>query len=305
MTNSVYFPTSTHLFEMKGKDARDFLHRLTTANVRDLEPGDFRAGFFLSAQGKVRAAFRIACRAADSFYLEVEGGADDAWKSALLAVMDQFTFAEKYELVEKSGLKNAWVFGLPTAGENRIDEHTHGDEILLKLHGPKSAFGTAWTSVWGPRAAIDRYVAAEGCLWLSEAEFERMRIDALFPRIDRELVPEANPLELGLRFAIADNKGCYPGQEVIEKIVSLGSPAKRLALLSGSGPRPAPGALLATEEGADAGVVTSASPREGEGFSALALLRKNAATEGKVLKLAPAPGAAAIDLTIERIADYE
>ncbi|MBS1962362.1 MAG: hypothetical protein JST04_09115 [Bdellovibrionales bacterium] len=305
MTNSAYFPTSTHLFEMKGKDARDFLHRLTTTNVRDLEPGDFRAGFFLSPQGKVRAAFRVACRAPDSFYLEVEGGADDAWKTALLGVMDQFTFAEKYELREMSGLKNAWIFGLTTAGENRFDEHTHGTELLLKLHGPKSAFGTHWTSVWGSRATVDRYLAAEGCLWLSESEFERMRVDSLFPRVDRELVPEANPLEIGLRSAIADNKGCYPGQEVIEKIVSLGSPAKRLALLTGVGPRPEAGARLATEDGADAGTVTSAVPREDEGFSALALLRKNAATEGKVLKLAPAPGAAAIDLTIERIADYE
>ncbi len=305
MTNSAYFPTSTHLFEMKGKDARDFLHRLTTANVRDLEPGDFHAGFFLSPQGKVRAAFRVACRAPDSFYLEVEGGTDDAWKTALLTVMDQFTFAEKYELVEITGLKNAWIFGLATAGENRIDEHTHGTEMLLKLHGPKAAFGTHWTSVWGPAAAIDRYLAAEGCLWLSETEFERMRIDALFPRVDRELVPEANPLELGLRSAIADNKGCYPGQEVIEKIVSLGSPAKRLALLAGTGPRPAPGARLTTEDGAEAGTVTSTASREDEGFSVLALLRKNAATEGKVLKLASASGAAAIDLTIERIADYE
>ena len=85
MTSSAYFPQSTHLFEMKGPDARDFLHRLTTVNVQAMEPGDFRAGFFLNPQGKIRAAFRLACRADDSFYLEVEGGGQDAWKDALLA----------------------------------------------------------------------------------------------------------------------------------------------------------------------------------------------------------------------------
>ena len=53
---------------------------------------------------------------------------------------------------------------------------------------------------------------------------ERERVLALCPRVDHELVFDANPLELGLRAAIADNKGCYPGQEVIEKIISLGSP---------------------------------------------------------------------------------
>jgi folate-binding protein YgfZ len=305
MTSSAYLPTSTHLFEMKGNDARDFLHRLTTTNIRDLDPGDFRPGFFLNPQGKIRASFRVACRAPDSFYLEVEGGAGDAWKASLLTVMDQFTFAEKYVLTEMKELSNAWIFGLLNATENRLEERTIDGETLILLHGSKRAFDTHWTSVWGPRTMVDRFVTAETTGRMEESEFDRTRIQTLFPRIDRELVLDSNPLEIGMREAVADNKGCYPGQEVIEKIVSLGSPAKRLALLSGSGPLPAHGAALRTADGIEVGSITSATREENEGFAALALLRKNVATEGKKLNLAGPHADSPLEVNVERVSDYE
>ncbi len=290
---------------MKGKDARDFLHRLTTTNINGLEPGDFRPGFFLNPQGKIRAAFRVACRAPDSFYLEVEGGAGDAWKDSLLTVMDQFTFAEKYELAETTGLANTWIFGLPGATENRLEERIIDGETLILLHGSKHAFAATWTSVWGPRTAVDRFVTAETTGRMEESEFDHSRIQTLFPRIDRELVLDANPLEIGMRYAVADNKGCYPGQEVVEKIVSLGAPAKRLALLSGVGPLPARGAALRTADGMEVGSVTSATREESEGFTVLALLRKNVATEGKKLNLAGPHADSPLEVNVERVSDYE
>ena len=105
----------------------------------------------------------------------------------------------------------------------------------------------------------------------SPATPELDRILRLTPREGREFKPdgETNPLEVNLRSAISDQKGCYPGQEVIEKIISLGSPARRLCLLKevtpGSSavpsspatlPLPAP---LLSQDGADAGHLTSFS----------------------------------------------
>jgi folate-binding protein YgfZ len=290
---------------MQGPDARDFLHRLTTTNVRDLEPGDFRPGFFLNPQGKIRAAFRVAARAPDSFYLEVEGGHGDAWKNALLSVMDQFTFAEKYTLTETTGLANAWILGLPKARENRMEERAFDGATLLLFHGSKHAFDTHWTSVWGPKAAVDRFVQAEAARPMAETEFEHARIQTLFPRVDRELVMDANPLEIGLREGVADNKGCYPGQEVIEKIVSLGAPAKRLVLLSGTGPLPAHGAAVRLGESMEVGTISSAARFEGESFLALALVRKNAASEGTKLNLAGSSTGSALEVNVEKVSDYE
>ncbi len=304
MSHSTFFPPPVHLYEMTGKDARDFLHRLTTANVRDLEPGRLASGFFLNPQGKARAGFRIAARGEESFYLEVEGGEDSQWRDALLAVMDQFTFAEKYELRElssKGGLRTAWLFG-DDHPENTFEELGSGDSKILLFHGDKHAYGEGWTSAWARDADLERTVAEHGGNRIEETEFNRRRILAMAPRLGFELLPESNPLELGLRNTIADNKGCYPGQEVIEKIISLGSPAKRLALLTGNAAVPPLGASVRLGD-SEVGTITSSTDTHDHGFAALAILRKNAAVSGKTLQIAT-PGAP-IDAVVEKLALYE
>lgn len=59
---------------------------------------------------------------------------------------------------------------------------------------------------------------------------DEIRIEKMIPEYGHEYWADGKtqPLEINLRGAIHDQKGCYPGQEVIEKIISLGSPAKRL-----------------------------------------------------------------------------
>lgn len=269
---------------MSGQDARDFLHRLTTINVNALEPGDSQTGFFLNPQGKIRAAFRLACESESTFKIEVEGGKNGAWKDSLLTVIDQFTFAEKYTLKEVEGEQNVWIPLSVSIERGKF-------KVFRQPEAP-------WTSVWGPKAEIEKFVADLRATTLTETEFEHLRIQALVPRIDHEIIPDANPLEIGMRFAIADQKGCYPGQEVIEKIVSLGSPAKRLALLRGAGVGAAQGVILRTEDGAEVGTLTSAATLGGSPTVALGILRKTAATVGKKLRLENG-----LEFTIEKIAD--
>src|SRR6185295_2608646 len=110
---------------------------------------------------------------------------------------------------------------------------------------------------------------------------ESWRIRSLRPRIDSEITDSTLPLEVGLTDAVAQQKGCYPGQEVIERTLSLGAPARRLARVEGTGPAPAPGEPLfnLAEPPAEVGKVTSVS-QEGGRFFVLAFLRKIHAKEG-------------------------
>ncbi len=100
---------------------------------------------------------------------------------------------------------------------------------------------------------------------------ESERIRALIPKEGFEFKPDGttNPLEVNLKSAIADQKGCYPGQEVIEKIISLGSPARRLCLVRSSGGRDEPEtpAPVLDSEGREAGTLTST--HQGEGLAIL------------------------------------
>lgn len=280
MLSHVFYPRTTSLYSMQGRDARDFLHRLTTVNVRDMKTGDFKPGFFLTPQGKIRAHFRLACLAEDSFLLEIEGGRDGVWEKELLAVVDQFTFAEEFRLEEKTEVKNVWIFALPKMGENSCLE----EDSLLYLSGSAEMYGSSWISVWGPKKEVESFVASSHATILSEEDFDRRRILALVPRVDHEIVPEANPLELGLRSSIEDGKGCYPGQEVIEKIISIGSPAKRLVRLE-SETKIQVGAKILLEDGkSEVGKASSVAFDEGR-WIALALLRKNALEVGKKLSV--------------------
>lgn len=301
MNSRVFYPASSALFEIKGRDARDFLHRLTTANMREISNGDFQAAFLLNAQGKIRAAFRVAGLDTDSFLLEVHDTVDLIWKKELMKALDEMTFSERYELTEKVDYTNAWVFGLTGRKENTFERR----ENLFLCDEATSGYGETWTSAWGQRESVEAWVKEVAATPIEESALDYLRIRALHPKTGRELVIGANPLEIGMRSGIADNKGCYPGQEVIEKIISLGSPAKRLALLSGatSEKTPKDGDKVFTADGFEVGTLSSTTTIGGK-FSGLAVLRKNVLETGKVLHAGSSLENSA-EVMVERIAQYE
>ena len=115
-------------------------------------------------------------------------------------------------------------------------------------------------------------------------ETEESRILALKPAPGREFTLDGtvNPLEVNLGHAIADQKGCYPGQEVIEKIIALGSPAKRLCRISGESALPEAPASLSDENGSEAGTITSSS-----GTIGLAVIGRRHLKSGTLLRSGP------------------
>jgi aminomethyltransferase len=161
------------------------------------------------------------------------------------------------------------------------------EEIRICNHG-KTDFGKIWITAWGRPERLAQWMDRQfgNAKTVSVETIEGWRIDSLRPWVDRELTDASVPLEAGLVDAIAPNKGCYPGQEVIEKIVSLGSPARRLALIEGSGPVPAVGAkmLNTAEPAGEVGLITSVHA-VGNGFHALGFVRKIHAKEGFMIRM--------------------
>src|SRR5207249_5448890 len=67
---------------------------------------------------------------------------------------------------------------------------------------------------------------------LSEAELERLRIEAGTPRYGHELDDRVLPAEAGLdQTHISFTKGCYPGQEPIARLHYRGHVNRRLRVL--------------------------------------------------------------------------
>jgi folate-binding protein YgfZ len=289
---------------MQGPDAADFLHRLTTVNVKGMKPGDGAPGFFLSPQGKIRGFFTLWLLNKSSeksdFVLEFDAGQAGKWKTELLAVIDQFTFAEKFTLTEVTDLQCVWIFDQATSETSHSDSNsemlkTSVDSSGARLfHHGSADFGRSWTSAWGTSEQLKKLLVADSSSDplgnTPYTQLEQWRIHSARPALDHELSENSNPLEVGLHEAIAGNKGCYPGQEVIEKIISLGSPARRLVKIVGQGSAPKVGELIQTTDAAhtEVGQVTSVA-QTGQGFELLTLVRKNHAKEGLEVTFAANP----------------
>lgn len=287
-------PTRWNRISMAGSDAADFLQRLSTANVNALQPGMGSEALFLNPQGKILAYFMLWRTDENSFLFEFDAGKDQHFKTELLAAIEQYTFAERFEVVDHSAdqLACTWIF--PSAESTGSDPlkpgHTSESESGLRVfHHGSQQFGRPWLSVWGRPEKLSSWISTNfsEATTLSFDELESWRISSLGPRADHEITGKLNPLEAGLARAVAPNKGCYPGQEVIEKIIALGAPAKRLCLIEGeltSAQTSAElnrGMKLQTEANPpqEMGELTSASI-SGKTFHALAILKKIHAKEG-------------------------
>jgi tRNA-modifying protein YgfZ len=115
-------------------------------------------------------------------------------------------------------------------------------------------------------ARLDRFkirVAAETSLVeadaVTPADLEAARIGRGWPKMGAEIVPgETIPAETGLAGAAVNfTKGCYPGQELVERMDSRGAAAprslRRLRVVEGA----SPGDPVLDDAGASVGVLTS------------------------------------------------
>lgn len=141
------------------------------------------------------------------------------------------------------------------------------------------AFGASWL------AAANRALAAgdfetETAQLVGLLAFEAARVAAWRPRAFAEVDEKSTAPELDwLRTAAHMDKGCYPGQETVARIINLGKPARRLTFLwldGSAGDLPQPGAAISlTEGGRPIGKITSVANHFEMGPIALALLRRS------------------------------
>lgn len=97
---------------------------------------------------------------------------------------------------------------------------------------------------------------------------EAARVVAGWPRMGREIVPgETIPAGTGLTaLAVSFTKGCYPGQELVERMDSRAAEAprslRRLTVVDGT----EPGSPVVDADGAEVGVITSVAGGQALGW---------------------------------------
>ena len=106
-----------------------------------------------------------------------------------------------------------------------------------------------------------------------------LRVAEGIPLYGVDIAERDLPQETAQTRALHFNKGCYQGQEIVERIHSRGNVHRHLRTLELGGPAPAAGTALRLATGAEAGMVTSAATlplATGARSFALAMIRTQA-----------------------------
>jgi folate-binding protein YgfZ len=261
-----------------GEDRARLLHAMSTNHIEQMKPGDGLYAFFLNAQGRILADAYVLCFE-DHFLLDTEAET----RQTLFEHLDKFIIADDVTL-EDIGAET-FCLGLEGPGASELAcgaalpapgrRYAHIDWGAVSV-ADIAMTGEQGVRFYGPLARRDEIVQInEGCgaIAASPGDAEAARIHNFRPRYGHDLTDATLPQETQQTQALHFQKGCYLGQEIVERIRSRGHVNKTLmGFTLEAEMAPAPGSALIAG-GKEVGEVTSAvqSP-EGKVFG-LAMVR--------------------------------
>lgn len=230
------------LLEIGGRDRLSWLHNLVTNAVKSLEPGRGCYAFACDVRGRVLFDLNILCLP-DVLWADV----DRQVLPAAIAHLDRHCITEDVALRDASGqwarlgvcgplaARAAALLGVDAFPEmasltsiaaepadTRLVRSDFADLPGFELIAPRSQAAVVWR----------RLVHEGGLRPAGLAVLDVLRIEAGVPWLGRDIDEKVLPPETGqVQRAISYNKGCYLGQEIIERMRSHGSLARRLVRL--------------------------------------------------------------------------
>ncbi len=294
----VHVPDARILVRVVGDDRASFFHGMCTADVKSAKPGDILSALFLTEHAHLIADAFIWV-ISDALLLDIDA---DAWTRTRahlehLLVADDVEFEDAGELavVDVEGPAALDATGAASLAPWRFVEA--GGSLVGNL--PR--YGGPAVSVIAPRCSLDSTIAAifakaPASRRVDDSVLETIRVENGVARIGVDTTDKTIALEARLNRSISFNKGCYLGQETIERATARGGLKKRMfGLKFSTGDVPGVGAIL-TLAGKEVGRVTSAIRSPRFGAIGLAILYHSSWTPGTELKVDAVGGAVVTEL---------
>jgi len=284
-----------------GGDRTRWLNGMITNNVRDLAQGHGLYAFLLNPQGRVLADL-YAYNRGSSLLVDT----DQSQVRKVLEVFDHYIIMDDVEVAMNEKLTAIGIAGPKARGALRSAGVEFPELEPLQYHD-LTWRNTELTIVRGDSPTVESYelcLAPENVksVWeallkadakpVGTAALELLRIASGIPRYGQDIREKDLPQETGQQRALHFTKGCYIGQEIVERIRSRANVHRSFIGFEISGPLPALGIKIQAD-GKDVGEITSSASLPvagGENAVALGYLRREAALPGKQLH---AGGAAA------------
>jgi folate-binding protein YgfZ len=255
---------------VRGEDRFRWLSGMVTNTVNDLAANAGAWNLLLNAQGRIQGDLYVW---REGEQLELEIAADQYEK--LLAHLDRFIVMDDVELVPLdeetalglSGPKSGDVLaglGLPALDEPLTSARAQWNGVdarLVRSYGALAPHYELWVQA-AKIPALWKALGEAGAIPVGTAALDAFRIAEGIPAYGVDMVERDLPQETSQMRALNFSKGCYLGQEIVERIRSRGSVHRHLRQLELSGPVPVAGAELTFQNtaGAEASVgnITSA-----------------------------------------------
>ena len=229
--NAAFAPLNDRAFlRITGSDATRWLNGMVTNSIQSLISGEGNYNFLLNAQGRIQGDCTIY-RDGDDFLLETAANQIEAIQHHLdhFIIMDDVELSPEY--TEKQGLlllgpkASAILTALGLTAPDPLHlihvETTHGSVLLLT----PSAGSVVRYELWAEAAAIVSLrdsVLAAGATEVSDTALEHLRLLEATPRFGQDIRDRDLPQETAQTHALHFSKGCYLGQEIVERIRSRG-----------------------------------------------------------------------------------
>ncbi len=239
-----------------GEDRVRWLNGMVTNTVRDLQPGCLAYTFLLNAQGRIQGDGDIYALP-DALLLAT----DQAQLGRLQAHLDRFIIMDDVELAPELAITGVGIAGpgsqsvlatlglLPDApvAAPALGEFVQHGSMLLAQEQPGQY--VLWISEAAALPTWTHLVAAGATPCGIEA-VEALRVLLGTPRYGADIHEKSLAQETGQTRALNFNKGCYLGQEIVERIRSRATVHRAIRSFQLEGDTPLPGAVL-TAPGTD------------------------------------------------------
>lgn len=247
-----------------GEDRARLLHSMTTNHIQNLVPGSGCYAFFLTAQGRIIADANIFCMT-DYLLIDTEPETRERVFQHLdkFIIADDVTlhdFTDDYATVSVEGPKAAEILErleIPVAHlPCSIAEWSHCEVAHVTYTGQPGY------SIFVPCEHFDEFIAklrGAGIPQADHATADVVRIENGRLRYGVDISDTTLPQETQIAYAIHPSKGCYLGQEIVERVRSQGQVTRLISRLDINGQEPpAPGTPIESG-GKEIGHITSAA----------------------------------------------
>lgn len=198
------------VIDVSGSDALAFLHSQLANDVNNMAVGDTVHSLLLEPTGHVVALVRLVRHSEEGLTIDVERG----YGEAVIKRLSKFVLRAKVSMSLVDKLVRAY------RGNDAV-------AIIRDAITPAVITARPW---WDDVNAIDVIGAANDVPVVGTqsdpSEIDAVRVDAGWPRMGVDIEVGDIPAATGvIPIAVSFSKGCYPGQELVERMDSRGTVA--------------------------------------------------------------------------------